>query len=75
MPNLMSPLSAQEISTLLGNIRDAAVSSNAGVAASATAVGATVRGLREFCGETEVTLAMLAFTGAQLTHATTHADN
>jgi len=59
---LLSPLSAQEICTIVGNIQEAARDSGS-PAAGITAVQATVRGLRDWCGETEVTLAMLKISG------------
>lgn len=59
---LLSPLSAQEISTIVGNIQEVARDSGAD-AAGITAVQATVRGLREWCGEKEVTIAMLSLAG------------
>lgn len=62
MPTL-SPLSAQEISTILGNIKDAATQNGAGATAGVIAVRETVRGLRDWCGDSEVTLAMLSFSG------------
>lgn len=59
----MSPLSSTEIATILGNIRDAGTSTGVDVGTARTAVQATVRGMREWCGDAEVTIAVMSITG------------
>jgi hydrogenase maturation factor len=61
--HLMSPLSSNEIATILGNIRDASATAGVELTTAHTAVEATVKGMREWCGATEVTIGVMSFAG------------
>lgn len=74
MPNVqgpISPLSAAEISTLMNGILAGSSASIADTRATQTALRATLHGLREWCGATEIDLAT-TMTGAHVALGVEH---